>query len=212
MGALRTTVAANVPLQGRRRAAAAALVVLLAGCDSHAWTERRRLAALERDPVPPLYQAALTVRSADGSTVYSERGYRRIDTTSSSGHSYSIADPVRGLVFYWIDFGPSKNVVETRSMAPETRAILVRWHDRAKAQRVAPCEAAGETGSLYRFTYGSGLEGRLGRIEACISDDGVVLREAMLSGDLSRSRVVRNAVSVRRGPLPSRTFEPPAVR
>jgi hypothetical protein len=118
-----------------------------------------------------------------------------------------------------MDFGRDEGVIQTRKMAPETRAVLPRWKGRERAQRLGACSGAGEVGSTYRFTRGPNLKGPGGNfIEACITPDGVVLTEALGSARLgagadptkAATTIIFHASSVRRGPLAADTFKVPA--
>jgi len=192
---------------------AAACSMFLVGCSPREMAEHERLKGLEHDSVPTLYQGPLVVtyRGRMGTLIsYSERSYRRIEMPSPSGHGYSLDDPVQGRVYFWMDFGRHKDQVRIRAMTKETRAVLARWNGRTTAQRLGACSAAGETGKLYRVHSGPGIKGLgIGFGEACITDDGVVLEEAQLTGDLSRRIVEKEAERVSRAPLPAGIFDPP---
>jgi hypothetical protein len=200
----------------------AALMALMGACSPKAAQDYRRIAARERDPVPPLYQGPIMVEGMSGGTpqvTSSDGGKRRIDQTYSSGTSHSIALPGDGVIYHWLDFGRDKGVLRTSKMARGTRAVLRRWNGRERAQRLGPCSSAGERGSTYRFTVGPNLKGPGGNfIEACITPDGVVLTEAVGSAPLgagvdptkAAATIFFHASSVHRGPLAADTFKVPA--
>jgi len=197
-----------------------ALSLSLGGCDLSAVAEYQRIATMEHDIVPPLYQGPLVVEGTFGGihqVSYSEGGRRRIDLLVSSGASHALADPQQGLVYRWSDFGRDKGVLHAARMAPETRAALERWLGHKEAQRRGRCVAAGEVGDTYRYTRGPNLQGPGGNyIEACITRDGVVLSEGMGAdpiGDSGRHSAYKAhllVISVRRTPLPPDVFKLPA--
>ncbi|WP_293682352.1 hypothetical protein [uncultured Phenylobacterium sp.] len=205
----------NALTLARSIAAPIALLGLLGGCDLRA---ARRNAAMEQDPIPPLYQGPLTVEANSGSTpmvTYSQSGKRRIDRSYSSGAAHMLLDVDQGVIYRWAEFERDKGVLHVGPMSAGAKANGLRWEGRKEAQRLGRCSAAGETGFVYRHTRDADLKGPEYYQEACITTDGVVLSQGVgsmtvgSSGRPSPATPSYLATAVRRGPLPAGVFAVP---
>lgn len=161
---------------------------------------------------PQLYRGPLSVIAMDrGGTIITTRtdGVRRRTTWTrpdGGGHEY-IHDPVRGRASSWSDERRSAGV-SVQSIG--RRPLLRYWGSLGRTKRGEACHAAGESGYIWRNTNPPDWKNGFTRItEACISDDGVVLRQYIERQPGHHSTIDWEAVSVSRAPVDENVFLPP---
>ena len=178
------------------------LIILLAACSYRE--------ALDDRGQPEIYRGPLTVVVKDhtgGTQIRRSEGLRsRTTWTRPDGYSHDyISDGVDHRAYSWSSSAPDVERRYTRKREP-----LRYWLAPDRTEPGAPCEAAGESGRIWRSTSPPNFKNPEARItDACLTSDGVMIARYLERFPDGSPALEWEATSIARGPLPADTFVPP---